>query len=59
MSVIVKLIVGEFELVERDGLLHPGGTGRWGVRVDTYPGWGDRVGFTGDHPAGSVGVKNR
>lgn len=38
MSLIVQLIVGEFEFIEADNLPHPGVPGGQGVRVDVNPG---------------------
>ena len=50
MSVLIQLIVGEFELVEGDNLFHPLGPLGRGVRMDVDPRGGVGVGLTGHHP---------
>ena len=54
MSVLVQLIVGEFELIEGDDLLHPLGPLGGGVGVDVDPGRRVGVCLAGHHPAGGV-----
>ena len=54
MAVLVQLIVGEFELVEGDHLLHPLGSFRGGVGVDMDARGGVGVGLSSHDPAGSV-----
>jgi hypothetical protein len=43
VSVLVEVVVGDFHLVEGDGLLHPMAAGSRGVGVDVQPSW--QVGF--------------
>ena len=54
MSVLVQLIVGEFELVEGHNLLHPLSSLGRGVRVDVDPRGGVGVGLAGHNPTRSV-----
>ena len=51
MSVLVQLIVGEFELIEGDHLFHPLGSFSRGVGVDVDPRGGVWVGLPCHHPA--------
>ena len=50
VSVVVELVVGEFEFVEGDGLFHPltPASRRLGMNVD--PRRGDRIRLSGHHP---------
>lgn len=51
---LVRDVIGEFELVERDCLLHPLLSSAGRVRVNVHSLGHLRVGFTGNHPAGIV-----
>lgn len=50
MSILIKVVVGQFELVERKRLFHPVGTGSWRVRVDIQSTRHVGFSFTGDDP---------
>lgn len=50
MSVLVKSIVGQFELEERHGLFHPVAAGSWRVRVQVGPVGRLGLGFASDLP---------
>lgn len=54
VSLVIQLVVGEFELVETDHLPHPGVS--WGqrVRVDVGPRRHRGVGVSCNHPLGAV-----
>ena len=54
MSVLIQLIVGEFELIEGDNLFHPLGSFGRGVGMDVDPRGGVGVGLAGHHPTRSV-----
>jgi hypothetical protein len=54
MPVIVQLVVGEFELVEGNGLLHPWSARRRWVWMDVDARWWNWVGFSGHNPTGAV-----
>lgn len=51
MSILVQLIVGELEFVERDHLFHPGSARRRRVWMDVNARWGYGISLPGDHPA--------
>lgn len=51
MSIVVKLIVGELQLVEGDELAHPVAARSRGVRVDVDAWRGYRVRFARYNPA--------
>ena len=48
---LVGDVVGEFQLVEGDDLLHPLLAGRGAVRMDVHPLWHFRIRFTRYHPS--------
>lgn len=50
MAMLVKGVVGEFELEEGDGLLHPVAAWSWGVWVQVGPTGGLRLGLPGHLP---------
>lgn len=54
MPVVIQQIVGQFELIERNDLLHPLRPFRRGVRVVMHPPGGGGVGFAGHQPGGAV-----
>lgn len=54
MSVVIQEIVGEFEPIEGDCLLHPLGPSRRGVWVEVHPARGWSIATTCHHPSGAV-----
>ena len=50
-SVLVRDVVGELELVERDELLHPLLARTRRIRMNVHPFGHFRVGFASHHPA--------
>ena len=50
MSVLVQIVVGQFELVEGDHLFHPDGAGGRRVRVDVEPTGHVGLGLARHHP---------
>lgn len=54
MSLVVQLVVGEFELVEADHLPHPGVSRGQRVRVDVGPRGDGGVCVSRHHPLGAV-----
>lgn len=54
MSLVVQLVVGQFQLVETDDLPHPGVSRGQRVRVDVGPRGHRGVGVPGHHPLGAV-----
>lgn len=54
MALIIKLVVGQLELIKTDHLPHPGVSRSQGVRVDVNP-WGHwGVSIASHHPLGAV-----
>lgn len=54
MAVIVQQVVGQFELIEGDDLLHPLRPFGRGVRVVVHPAGRGGVGLAGHQPGGAV-----
>jgi len=54
VAVVIQQVVGEFEFVEGDDLLHPLRALGGGVRVVVDPPGGRGVSLTGDQPRGAV-----
>lgn len=54
VSVLVKVIIGQLELVEGHRLFEPVGTGSGAVRVDVEAAGHVRLGLSGDDPLGVV-----
>lgn len=54
MPVVIQQIVGQFELIEGNDLLHPLRPFGRGVRVVMDPPGGGGVGFAGHQPGGAV-----
>lgn len=54
MPVVIQQIIGQFELIEGNDLLHPLRPFRRGVGVVVHPPGGGRVGFAGHQPGGAV-----
>lgn len=54
MSLVVQLVVGEFEFVEADHLSRPGVSGGQGVGVDVRPRRDRGVGVACHHPLRAV-----
>lgn len=54
MPVVIQQIVGQFELIEGNDLLHPLRPFGRGVRVVMHPPGGGGVGFAGHQPGGAV-----
>ena len=50
MAVLVEVVIGKLELMERDGLLHPVVAGGRGVRVDVEPTRHVRLRLARHHP---------
>lgn len=60
VAVVVQQVVGEFEFIKRDDLLHPLGAFGRRVRVIVDPARRGGVSFTGNQPRGAVeGVPGR
>lgn len=54
MSLVIQLVVGEFEFVEADHLPHPGVSRGWRVRMDVNPRRNRGIRVAGDHPFRTV-----
>lgn len=54
MSLVVQLVVGQFELVEAHHLPHPRLSRGWRVRVDVDSGRHGGVCVPGNHPLGAM-----
>ena len=54
MPILIQLVVGEFEFVKGDDLLHPLGPLGGAVGVNVDPGGRVGVGLPGHHPAAGV-----
>lgn len=54
MAIIIKQVVGKFEAVEGDGLLHPLGSPCWRVRVKVDSSRGRYISTSSYHPGGAV-----
>lgn len=54
VPIVVELIVGEFQLIEGDRLLHPVSSARGAVRVYVNPRGRNRIGSAGNHPSAAV-----
>lgn len=50
MAIFVQLVIGKFEFVERDDLLHPRRAWSWRVRVDMYTWRRNRIRFSCNNP---------
>lgn len=59
MAMLVQGVVGEFELEEGDGLLHPVAARGWGVWVQVGPAGGLRLGFPSHLPLILVPLEER
>ena len=54
MTILVQLVVGEFEFIKADHLLHPLSSLCWRVRVNMDPWRRVGVSLACHHPAGGV-----
>jgi len=54
VSLVVQLVVGQFQFVEADHLTHPRLSGGGGVGVDVHSGGHRGVGVPRYHPLGAV-----
>lgn len=59
MSIIIQLVIGEFELIEGHDLFHPMGSFGWGIWMNVNPGWRVWISLSCHNPARTVCRRER
>lgn len=54
MSLLIKLVIGQFDFIERNNLSHPLLAKRGRIRVNIHAAWHGRVSVSRHNPLGTV-----